>query len=172
MSQPSFIQYAYLDFKNDEAVNHFYETLKEEVEANKIKTLPYFWLVIKIKSPCLQNEIIEILDAWYTNTVRKKGIDKRLQNRRPSVVFCAEGGDEFDAEEFYLSRFENTDTQGLLFELIIKAMLEKKEIRKCVAEDCDKYFIPMGTNAWRMKYCSERCREREAKRRYRERLKK
>ena len=168
MSQPSFIQYAYLDFKDDEAVDNFYFALKEEVEAYpRLLTLQIF----KERNPSLQNEIIEILDAWHTHTIRKKGIDKLLQKHRPTLVFCAVGGDELSAEEFYHSRLENTDTQGLLFELIIKAMLEEKEIQKCAAEDCDKYFMPVGPNAWRMKYCSERCRLREAQKRYRQRKK-
>jgi hypothetical protein len=66
----------------------------------------------------------------------------------------------------------NSDTRGVLFELIITSMKAGEEIQKCTAEDCDKYFMPVGPNAWRMKYCSTRCREREAKRRYRKKKKK
>lgn len=171
MRQPSFIQYAYLDLKDDEAVNHFYEALKEEVEANhNIKILPYS-VVVKVRNPRLQNEIIEILNAWHTNTVRKAGIDERLQNHSPIRVFRADEGDEFGTEEVYYVEIVNVDTRGLLFEQIMQAMLEGKKIRKCAAEDCDKYFVPVGLNAWRMKYCSERCRLREAQRRYRQRKK-
>lgn len=156
MSQPPFIQYAYLDFKDDEAVDNFYSALKEEVEDYpRMLTLHIF----KERSPSLQNEIIEILDAWHTHTIRKKGIDKLLQEHRPTLVFCAVGGDELDAEEFYHSRLENTDTQGLLFELIIKAMLEEKEIRKCAVEDCERYFIP-STKGREQQYCSVACKQR------------
>ena len=96
MSQPSFIQYAYLDFKDDEAVDNCYSALKEEVEAYpRMLTLHIF----KERSPSLQNKIIEILDAWHTHTIRKKGIDKLLQEHRPTKVFRADGGDELNTEE-------------------------------------------------------------------------
>lgn len=168
MSQPLFIQYAYLDFKDDEAFDNFYFALKEEVEAYpRLLTLHIF----KDRSPSLQNEIIEILDAWHTHTIRKKGIDKLLQEHRPTKVFRADGGDELSPEEFYYEALVNSDTRGVLFELIITSIKTGEEIQKCAAEDCDKYFMPVGPNAWRMKYCSERCRLREAQKRYRQRKK-
>ena len=168
MSQPLFIQYAYLDFKDDEAVDNFYFALKEEVEAYpSMLTL----ILLKDRSPRLQNEIIEILAAWHTHTIRKKGIDKLLQEHRPTKVFRADGGDELSSEEFYYEGLVNSDTRGVLFELIITSIKTGAEIQKCTAEDCDKYFMPVGPNAWRMKYCSERCRLREAQRQYRQRKK-
>ncbi len=156
MRQPSFIQYAYLDLKDDEAVNHFYEALKEEVEANpRILTLHIF----KTRSPGLQNEIIKVLDVWHTNTVRKAGIDEWLQKHRPTKVFRADEGDELGTEEVYYYELKNADTRGLLIEQITEAMVEGKKIQKCAAEDCERYFIPTprGRN---QEYCSRQCYER------------
>ena len=53
--------------------------------------------------------------------------------------------------------------KGLQFEV---ALLLHSKIT-CAAENCKNRFIPTGRNAWRMKYCSKRCRLREAQKRYR-----
>ena len=47
---------------------------------------------------------------------------------------------------------------------------EGRIIKVCASTNCRNFFVPSGRNAWRMRYCSERCREREAKRRYRKKL--
>lgn len=151
MSQPLFIQYAYLDLGDDQAVDNFWEALKET------KNTPSS-VLFKERNPKLQKDILRVLSAWHTNSVSKEGIDKWLHKNRPEKIFTALPGKEGD-KEIYLYKLEKGDLRGVLIEQIILAMLQGKEIRKCAAEDCQKYFIPTprGRN---QKYCSRQCYER------------
>lgn len=167
-NQPCFIQYAYLDLKNEYVVNDFLESVEQSDEFQEmISPMPPRLSV----SSNLQKHILFVLNAWHSENVSSDVIisdpqanvwievETWLQEHRPQPKFRAMKRDFVEAEEEYHDGYANLDLRGFLVEEIIEAMSSGRKIQRCQAEDCKKYFVeaPQGSQ---QKYCSAKCRNR------------
>jgi hypothetical protein len=67
-----------------------------------------------------------------------------------------------------IATFENSSDRqvALIAEALRAVILDKMEIKRCEADDCNQIFHPAPQGS-EQKYCSVRCRDRIAKRKYR-----
>lgn len=173
-NQPFFIQFAHLPLEKKEAVSEFLNDAKEPAKQAFESSFPelagseQFEPRLSVNS-LWQAEIRDFLDAWYKGNIIRGEKDKWLNEKLPQSKLFGDNLSEIGEETFMIG-LVNLNLMGFFAVEIREAFRNKAEIRKC-ASNCNNYFIAKGTNAWRMKYCSTTCRDREAKRRYRKKKK-
>jgi len=118
------------------------------------------YLMVKAVNHHFEPEDYEVLQNRRSNRVDPSPFEPYTDMRYfPTEILSR---DEEGNIESINVRYVNIEMTAALFDHIFDILVGRVDVRQCEADDCNVLFIPKRKH---QKYCSQRCQQRQAKRR-------